>query len=109
MDADVLLLRLDHPDSLLPHRPDDSEDVNVLRYENLLQYSVKGDEGAATTYAGTAMNYYRPLIGPNTFPERSHEPRQGLRWTGNAEIRPGGKVKVLYHSLYIALRQYIFK
>lgn len=40
MDADILLLRLNHPDPLFPHRPDDPEDINVLRYENLLQYSV---------------------------------------------------------------------
>lgn len=40
MNADILLLRLDHPNSLFPHRPDDPENINVLRYEDLLQYSV---------------------------------------------------------------------
>jgi len=54
------------------------------------------------------MNDYRSLIGPDSFSKRSHEPRQGLRWTGNAEIWPGSEVKVLYHSLHITLRHVIF-
>lgn len=103
MYADVLLLRLHHPHPFLPHRPDDSEDVDVFGHKYLLQYSVEGDEGAATTHSGAAVNDYRSLIGSDSFSERPHEPRQGLRRTGNPEVRPGGEVKVLYHSLDIAL------
>ena len=36
MDADVLLLRLHHPDSLLPHLVDDPEDVHRVRVGDLL-------------------------------------------------------------------------
>lgn len=54
------------------------------------------------------MNDYGPLIGPDSFSKRSHEPRQGLRWTGDAEIWPGSEVEVLYHSLHITLRHVIF-
>lgn len=104
MDADVLLLRLYHPDPLLPHRPDDTEDVDVLGHENLLQYPVEGDEGATTADTGTAMDDYGPLIGPDAFPKRAHEPRQCLGRTRNAKVWPGSKVEVLYHSLYLALR-----
>jgi len=54
------------------------------------------------------MNDYRSLIGSNSFPKRSHKPRQSLRWTGNAEIGPGSEMKMLYHSLHITLRHVIF-
>lgn len=103
VDANILLLRLDHPNPLLPHRPDDPKDVDVFRYQYLLQYSVESDEGTTATHTGAAMDDYGPLIRPDSFPERSHEPGQSLGWTGYAEVWPSGEVEVLYHSLYVAL------
>ncbi len=37
MDADVLLLRLDHPDSLFSHLEDDAEDVHHVGLPDSLQ------------------------------------------------------------------------
>jgi hypothetical protein len=48
MDADVLLLRLDHPDSLFSHLEDDAEDVHHVGLPNALHMQQRGITKAST-------------------------------------------------------------
>ena len=43
MDADVLLLRLDHPDPLFPHFVHDTEDIYHVKFPDSLKDPVNGD------------------------------------------------------------------
>ena len=43
VDADVLLLRLDHPDPLFPHFVHDTEDVYHIKFPDSLKDPVNGD------------------------------------------------------------------
>lgn len=53
VNADVLLFRLDHPDPLFAHAPDDTENVDRVRpVVERLQNPIQGDESARTSDAG---------------------------------------------------------
>jgi hypothetical protein len=53
MDTDILLFRLNHPYTLLTHRPHDAKNIHVIRHLDLLQDPVQGDKGAGAAYTGT--------------------------------------------------------
>ena len=53
VDANILLLSLDHPDTLLTHLVDDPEDVDNVVFANPLQDPVQSNEGAASANSST--------------------------------------------------------
>lgn len=101
--ANVLLLGLDHPHPLLPHRPHYTKYVHVLGHQDLLQYSVQRDERAATPDPRAAMDHDRPLIRPHPLPKRSNESGQRLGRIWNAEVRPRREMEVLDHPFHVSL------
>ena len=103
MYADVLLLRLDHPDAFLPHCPDYSKDVDVLRHQDLLKYSVQCDERTAAANTSAAMNDDRPLVWSDFLSERSNESSQRLRRIWYTEVRPRCEMEMLNDSLHVSL------
>lgn len=104
MDADILLLRLYHPNTFLPHSANNAKYVDVIGYQYLLQYPVESDESSAPPDTGAAMNNDRALVGPNAFPERADESREGLRRTWHPEIGPRCEVKVLDDAFNFTLK-----
>lgn len=55
MYTNVLLFCLHHPHTLLTHRQHYSKYIHVIRYENLLQYSIQTDERSRSTNTGTKI------------------------------------------------------
>jgi len=103
MDANVLLLRLHHPDALLSHLVDDAENVDaVVLAVELLEYSVQSDEGAGPSHARRAVDDDGTLLGAHAFPEGPHEPHKGLGGLGNPEIGPRREMEVAYGSDSVA-------
>lgn len=100
VDADVLLLRLDHPDALLAHGVHHAEDVDGVGVRGqLLQRTVQRDEGAGAAHAGRAVHHHGPRVGRAALAEGAHEARQRRRRVRHAEVRPRGEVEVLDHAL----------
>ena len=54
VDADVLLLGLDHPHTFLAHLVDDPKNVDHVVLSDALQDPVQGNEGPAPSNTGTA-------------------------------------------------------
>jgi len=74
MDADVLLLSLNHPDAFAPHLVDDAEDVDDVGVNDLLDEPVQRDESARAADAGGAVDHDGPHLGNDALPEGAHEP-----------------------------------
>ena len=62
VDADVLLLSLDHPHPLLPHLVDDPEDVDHVVLPDALQDSVQSNHRSTPAHAGAGMGIVRTTV-----------------------------------------------
>ena len=78
MNADVLLLGLNHPHSLLPHLVDDAKDVDHVVLPDSLQDPVDGDHGSRSSDSGAAVNNDRSLLRTHTLAECSHKSVMGI-------------------------------
>lgn len=54
------------------------------------------------------MHAYRPLLRAHSFPERSHEANERLRWIWHPEIGPRYEVKVADDALLVAATYHEF-
>lgn len=101
--ANVLLLRLHHPHSLLPHGINNPKNIHIIRNKYLLQYPVQGNERPTATHPRTAVHHNWTLIGSHSLPERTYKTRQRLRRTWHTKVRPRCKVEVLDHAIDVIL------
>lgn len=85
------------------HCPDNAEDVDVVRYLDLLQDSVERDERTGPADAGAAVHRNWPLVGPDPLAERPHEARQRLGRVRHPKVGPRGKVEVAQDALRVTL------
>ena len=82
MNADVLLLRLNHPHSLLPHLVHDSEDIHHVVLPDALEDPVDGDHGSGSADPGAAVNNDWSLLWTHTLTECSNKPIMGIIKSG---------------------------